>query len=150
MAKDRAEYVEEDAEPGTLAAWKLSPLGLLMASFPVTAEMFNGCICGLRFVPPSCNKPLLPIGVAKDSFGGPFCPDAARLKRGISGTGSASPPAGLWFGEGGIPNVRRGVRLPLWLLPPGTGGRRSGTGDDMVAKGSARPRVPSCFAESRT
>lgn len=57
IAKDRAEYVDEDAEPGTLAAWKLSPLGLLMASLPVTADIFSGCICGLRDTPPSCNDP---------------------------------------------------------------------------------------------
>jgi hypothetical protein len=50
------------------------------------------------------------MGVAKDSFGGPF---AAKLNRGISFTGSASPPMGLWFGDGGIPSVKRGVRLPL-------------------------------------
>jgi hypothetical protein len=72
------------------------------------------------------------MGVARDNFGGPFWPEAARLNRGISGTGSASLVTGFWFGEGGIPSVRRGVRLPLWLRPPGTGGRRSGTGDDMM------------------
>lgn len=53
IANDNAEYVEEEAEPGTLALWKLSPLGLLAASFAATAEIFNGCICGLRLVPAS-------------------------------------------------------------------------------------------------
>lgn len=50
------------------------------------------------------------MGVASDSLGGPF---AAKLNRGISFTGSASPVTGRAFGEGGIPNVKRGVRLPL-------------------------------------
>jgi hypothetical protein len=56
MANESAEYVEEDAEPGTLAALKLSPLGRI-ASLPVTAEILSGCTCGLRLVPPSCNEP---------------------------------------------------------------------------------------------
>lgn len=53
IAKDKAEYVDDEAEPGTLALWKLSPLGRLPASLLLTALMFSGCICGLRFVPPS-------------------------------------------------------------------------------------------------
>lgn len=40
---------------------------------------------------------------------------------------------GFMLGEGGIPRVRRGVRAPLPLRPPGTGGRRRGAGDDMLA-----------------
>ncbi len=132
IAKERAEYVDEEAEPGTLAAWKLSPLGLLASSFPVTAFIFSGCTCGLRLDPPSCMNPWLPMGVARDNFGGPL---AAKLNLGISFKGSASPATGRAFGEGGIPSVRRGVRLPLWLRPPGTGGRRSGTGDDIVEEG---------------
>ena len=86
--------MDEEADPGTLAAWKLSSLGLLMASFPVTADMFKGCICGLNLIPPSCIEPWLPMGVASDSFGGPLWPEAARLNLGISGTASAAP-AGL-------------------------------------------------------
>jgi hypothetical protein len=35
-------------------------------------------------------------------------------------------------GEGGMPRVSRGVRLPLLLRPPGMGGRSSGTVDDIV------------------
>lgn len=53
IANDKAEYVDDDAEPGTLAAWKLSPLGLLPTSLPLTAFILSGCICGLRFVLPS-------------------------------------------------------------------------------------------------
>lgn len=39
---------------------------------------------------------------------------------------------GFILGEGGIPRVRRGVRGPLPLRPPGTGGLRRGAGDDML------------------
>lgn len=39
---------------------------------------------------------------------------------------------GLEFGDGWISRVRRGVREPLLLRPPGTGGFRRGAGDDMV------------------
>lgn len=39
---------------------------------------------------------------------------------------------GFMLGEGGIPSVRRGVRAPLPLRPPGTGGLRRGAGDDML------------------
>lgn len=71
------------------------------------------------------------MGVASDSLGVLL---AARLKRGISGGCESSGLTGLAFGEGGMPRVRRGVRLPLWLRPPGTGGRRSGTGEVMVRR----------------
>lgn len=57
------------------------------------------------------------------------------LKGGRSGTGGwPSPPTGFTLGEGGMPSVSRGVREPLWLRGPGTGGFKSGTGDgeDMV------------------
>jgi hypothetical protein len=54
MAKDRAEYVEEDADSGLLilpsATVKLPDLEWLLASLePVAADMFRGCTCGLRF-----------------------------------------------------------------------------------------------------
>lgn len=39
---------------------------------------------------------------------------------------------GFMFGDGGIPRVRRGVRGPLLLRPPGTGGLSRGAGDDIL------------------
>lgn len=34
-----------------------------------------------------------------------------------------------------MPSLSRGVRVPLLLRSPGTGGRRRGAGDDMVKAG---------------
>lgn len=48
IVKERAEYVEEEAEPGTLVPWKLSPLGRLALSLPCTAAMLRGCIEGRK------------------------------------------------------------------------------------------------------
>jgi hypothetical protein len=89
MANDRAEYVDEDAEPGTLDPWKLSPLGL-PASPPVAAPMFKGCIDNFRPfpLPPSCTGAWLPMGVASDNFGALFL--EAKFKRGTSAGGCAS------------------------------------------------------------
>jgi hypothetical protein len=42
---------------------------------------------------------------------------------------------GLAFGDGGMERPRRGVRLPPWARPPGTGGRRRGTAEDMFGCG---------------
>jgi hypothetical protein len=43
---------------------------------------------------------------------------------------------GFMLGEGGIPKVSFGVREPLLLREPGTGGLRSGAGDDMMSRGA--------------
>lgn len=57
IANDRAEYVELDAEPGTLALWKLSPRGRVLVSLPCTAAMFSGCMEGLKYdAPASCTE----------------------------------------------------------------------------------------------
>ena len=74
IAKDNAEYVEDDADSGLLAlpspTVKLSDLEWLLASLElVTAGMCKGCICGLKPEPVSCGAPWLPIGVANDNFG---------------------------------------------------------------------------------
>jgi hypothetical protein len=99
--------------------------------------MLNGCRGGrlLGRAPPSCGGPRLPIGVASRSCGGVGRDDG----RWVGGSGSGSGafpnglPTGLALGEPWISSVRRGVRVPLLLrLPPGTGGFKSGTGDDMV------------------
>lgn len=43
------------------------------------------------------------------------------------------PATGFWLGEGGIASPSRGVRAPpLFRIAPGIGGRRRGTGDDIV------------------
>ena len=58
--------------------------------------------------------------------------------RWVGGSGSSSGaapmglPTGLAFGEGWISSVRRGVRGPPLLRPPGTGGFRCGIGDDIA------------------
>jgi hypothetical protein len=53
---------------------------------------------------------------------------------------------GLAFGDGGMERPRRGVRLPLWARPPGTGGRRRGTAEDMVDCGlEVGPLVLCCI-----
>jgi hypothetical protein len=75
----------------------------------------------------------VPMGVANLSCGG-VGRDAGRCNWGISGTGAGAfsfPFTGLMFGDGGIARPSRGVRAPLLLRPPGTGGRSSGAGDDM-------------------
>jgi hypothetical protein len=74
------------------------------------------------------------MGVASRSCGGAGRPDG-RMSGGMSDrwVGLASEPlTGFMFGEGGMPRVRRGAREPLWLRAPGTGGLRSGAGDDMM------------------
>lgn len=54
---------------------------------------------------------------------------------------------GLTDGEGGIARPRRGVRVPLLVLLPGMGGRRSGAGEDilrgLLSSGIFRERVSS-------
>jgi hypothetical protein len=85
---------------------------------------------------PSCGVCWLPIGVAKRSWGG-----AGRLAgriRGILGTVDSPfvESTGFMLGEGGIPKVSFGVREPLLLREPGTGGLRSGAGDDMMSRGA--------------
>jgi len=86
---------------------------------------------GFEGRPPDCSMgwPWEPIGVASDSFGAP--PLDARENLGISAGFSASWPTGLWLGEGGMarPSFRPGPPRPL---PPGCGGRNSGTGEAMV------------------
>lgn len=82
------------------------------------------------------------MGVASDSFGAFEC--MARLSLGTSAGTSPWPETGLTLGEGGIPRVSLGVRVPLELLPPGWGARNKGTGDDMligVCGGVDRSRV---------
>lgn len=97
MANDKAEYCDEDAESGRLIlpspTVKLPDRECALASLdPVTADMFKGCICGLRLGlsdapwPPmvareslgaegreegrgSMGTPWLPIGVARESVG---------------------------------------------------------------------------------
>ena len=47
---------------------------------------------------------------------------------------------GFWLGEGGIASPSRGVRVPeLLRLPPGIGGRRRGTGEDIGWGSTASP-----------
>lgn len=74
IAKDNAEYVEDEADSGLLAlpspTVKLPDLEWLLASLdPVIAEMFKGWICGLQLDPDSCGAPWPPMGVASDNFG---------------------------------------------------------------------------------
>jgi hypothetical protein len=72
---------------------------------------------------PSCGVLLEPIGVARRSAGG--------IGREEFGCTSLVPfVTGLALGEAGIERPRRGG--PLWARPPGTGGLKSGTVDDML------------------
>lgn len=83
----------------------------------------------------------LPIGVANDSFGA--AGRVAGCNEGRAGTGGwPSPSTGFTLGDGGMPNVSRGVREPLWLRCPGTGGRSNGTGtgDDILREGEIKAR----------
>ena len=62
IAKDRAEYVDEEADPGPLvfpsSKPKLSALERLLASPDmVIADIFNGCTCGRRLELDSCGAP---------------------------------------------------------------------------------------------
>jgi hypothetical protein len=71
---------------------------------------------------------LEPMGVASRSAGG--------IGRARLGWTSFEPfTTGLALGDGGMERPRRGGRLPLWARPPGTGGRRRGTAEDMLACG---------------
>lgn len=73
------------------------------------------------------------MGVANRSCGGAGRP-AGRSSGGRSETFDC-PFGGLTgfaLGEGGIPRVRRGARGLLLFRDPGTGGLRSGAGDDIV------------------
>ena len=71
MANERAEYCEEEADPGPLVlpsrGPKLPDLECSLASLePVAADMFNGC---LNEEDGSLMVALPPIGVARESFG---------------------------------------------------------------------------------
>lgn len=57
---------------------------------------------------------------------------------------------GLMLGEGGMPRVSFGARgLPVLLRLPGTGGRRSGTGDDMAGLFCLSPGKNSSLGSAR-
>lgn len=130
IAKLSAEYVELLALPGTLAFWKLSLLVRLLGSFVVFR--LNGCGCVFNRKP-CVGSPWLPIGVFMDNFGNVGLDEGLSCGTSLGRAGAALSVTGRAEGEGGMPRVSRGVRLPLLLRPPGIGGRRSGTGDDMVA-----------------
>lgn len=81
---------------------------------------------------------LVPMGVAKLSFGGPCLPGMAKakggnLEDGCGICGGAGLSTGLWLGEAGIASPSLGSFWPDCARPPGTGGRRSGTEDAMFA-----------------
>ena len=102
-----------------------------MSPVPFIVEICSGgCVCSLKLGPISGTDVWLPMGVAMESFGAVGLP---RLMCGISRGCSPSPVTGRALGDGGIPSVSLGVLVPLWLRPPGTGVRRRGTGDAIVA-----------------
>ena len=72
------------------------------------------------------------MGVFIDSFGNVGRDEGLRSGTFWGSGGAALSLTGRAEGEGGIPRVSRGVRVPLLLRPPGMGGRSSGTGDDIV------------------
>jgi hypothetical protein len=72
------------------------------------------------------------MGVFIDNFGSVGRDEDLRSGTFWGSGGAALSLTGRAEGEGGIPRVSRGVRVPLLLRPPGTGGRSSGTGDDIV------------------
>jgi hypothetical protein len=77
---------------------------------------------------PSCGVVFEPMGVARRRAGG--------MGRARLGCTSFEPfTTGLAFGEAGMERPRRGGRPPLWARPPGTGGRRRGTAEDMLECG---------------
>lgn len=78
----------------------------------------------------SIGCPCEPIGVARDSLGAPSLD--AKLNLGIPPTCSGSGATGRWFGEGGMANPSLSPGRPPCLFPPGCGGLRRGTGEDMV------------------
>lgn len=141
-AKDRAEYDDESAEvvplarPSTMVKlpvleWALLSLAPLAELTPIDSG--GGFPCGMASA--SDGVVLLPIGVARRSCGSARREAGRRAGRGcgISGT-LALLLTGLWSAEGGIARPRRGVRgPPLLRFAPGMGGRRRGTGDDMVS-----------------
>lgn len=79
----------------------------------------------------SCGAFWLPMGVARRSWGRAGREGCTGCGASVAGT--ALLLTGLLLGEGGMPRVSFGARgLPLLLRLPGTGGRRSGTEDDMA------------------
>ena len=81
---------------------------------------------------------LVPIGVARLSFGGPCLPGMDKAKGGNledeNGTcGGTELSTGRWFGEAGIASPSLGSFWPPCDRPPGMGGLRSGTGEAMSA-----------------
>jgi hypothetical protein len=128
MAKLSAEYVELAALPGTLWFWKLS-LRVRPASFDVLRLNGAGCVFRRR---PCEGSLLVPIGVFIDNFGNVGLEEGLSSGTSLGSAGAALSLTGRAEGDGGMPKVSLGVRVPLLLRPPGTGGRRSGTGDDIV------------------
>lgn len=139
-APDIAENPDEDAEVGLLflpsTMVKLSDLECPLPSLAPLAEFpASGRGDGLPFASegPSCGVVLLPFGVASRSEGGVGrdegrWTEARGGRLGIEGLSVS----GFWLGEGGIASPRRGVRAPpALLLPPGIGGRSSGTGEGL-------------------
>jgi hypothetical protein len=136
MAKLRAEYWEF-ADAGSLPL-PCEPVCPFTPS-PFVANPNDGRPAGLTVV--SCGTFwLLPMGVASCRRGG-----AGRVVWRGCGCGciegceaSAVAPllsTGLALGEGGIPRVSLGARgLPALLRLPGTGGRRSGTEEEDMAR----------------
>lgn len=74
----------------------------------------------------------MPIGVFIDSLGNVGLEEGLSSGTSLGSAGAALSLTGRAEGDGGMPKVSLGVRVPLLLRPPGTGGRRSGTGDDIV------------------
>lgn len=54
--------------------------------------------------------------------------------------GAAVLLTGRWLGEDGIARPSRGTLPPCWRPAPGMGGRRSGAGEDMMARSTSAAR----------
>lgn len=138
MAKDRAEYVEDEAEAGPLAFPSRRPFG----SVDPFATSSGGP--GL----PSCGTSWPPIGVASRNCGAAGRAAGRCGRRVSSGMCAPSSWTGRLLGEGGMPSFSFGgcrglLLLEVLLLPPllfagllllrgpGTGGLSIGTGDDI-------------------
>lgn len=82
------------------------------------------------------------MGVARLSFGGAW---RAGMDNGGTAAsfvigGAAALLTGRWLGDEGIARPSRGTLPPCWRPAPGMGGRRSGAGEDMMARSTSAAR----------
>lgn len=82
------------------------------------------------------------MGVARLNFGGGWRAgmDSGGIAAMFDMGGAAALLTGRWLGDEGIARPSRGTLPPCWRPAPGMGGRRSGAGEDMMARSTSAAR----------